>query len=188
MERMDQRSSFERLTLPHLDAAFNLAFWLVRSEADAEDIVQDAYVRAFRGFHGFAGTDARPWLLAIVRNAAYRWLSNRRRSANVVSLDEAFGGPGDEPAEAQIVSEDPTPEAQLLGAVDRGLVRSAIAELSPIFREVIVLREIEGLAYREISRVTGAPIGTVMSRLARGRRELRKALGRMMDQDKPHAL
>ena len=86
------------------------------------------------------------------------------------------------------MSEDPTPEAQLLGAVDRGLVRSAIAELSPIFREVIVLREIEGLAYREISRVTGAPIGTVMSRLARGRRELREALGRMMDQDKPHAV
>jgi len=102
MERMDQRSSFERLALPHLDAAFNLAFWLVRSEADAEDIVQDAYVRAFRGFHGFAGTDARPWLLAIVRNAAYRWLSNRRRSANVISLDEAFA------ADAVLIA-SPTP-------------------------------------------------------------------------------
>lgn len=185
---MDQRSGFERLTLPHLDAAFNLAFWLVRSEADAQDIVQDAYLRAFRGFHGFAGADARPWLLAIVRNAAYRWLSNRRRSANVVSLDEAFGSPGDEPAEMQIASDDPTPEVHLMGEVDRDLVHRALAELPPIFREVIVLREIEGLAYREISRVTGAPIGTVMSRLARGRRELRRVLSRLMDQDKPHAV
>jgi len=188
---MGQLSSFERLTLPHLDAAFNLAFWLVRSETDAEDIVQESYMRAFRGFHGFAGTDVKPWLMAIVRNAAYRWLSNRRRSANVISLDEAFGGPGEEPPEAQIASEDPTPEAALMGEVDRGLVRSALAELPPIFREVIVLREIEGLAYRDISRVTGAPIGTVMSRLARGRRELRKTLSRMMDKgdkDEPHAL
>ena len=185
---MGQLSSFDRLTLPHLDAAYNLAFWLVRSEADAEDIVQESYMRAFRGFHGFAGTDAKPWLLAIVRNSAYRWLNNRRRSANVISLDEAFGGPCEEPAEAQIASEDPTPEARLLGEVDRGLVRSALAELPPIFREVIMLREIEGLAYLEISRVTGAPIGTVMSRLARGRRELRKSLSRMMEKDKPNAL
>lgn len=185
---MGQPSSFERLTLPHLHAAFNLAFWLVRSEPDADDIVQESYLRAFRAFHGFTGTDVKPWLLAIVRNAAYRWLSNRRRSANVISFDEAFVGPGEEPAEAQVASEDPTPEVQLIGEVDRGLVRSALAELPPIFREVIVLREIEGLAYREISGVTGAPIGTVMSRLARGRRELRKTLSRLMDKDKPNAL
>jgi RNA polymerase sigma-70 factor, ECF subfamily len=185
---MGQLSSFDRLTLPHLNAAYNLALWLVRSESDAEDIVQESYMRAFRGFHGFSGTDAKPWLLAIVRNTAYRWLSNRRRSANVISLDEAFGGPGEESVEAQIASEDPTPEAQLIGEVDRGLVRSALVELPPIFREVIILREIEGLAYREISQVTGAPLGTVMSRLARGRRELRKTLTRMMDKDKPHAV
>jgi RNA polymerase sigma-70 factor (ECF subfamily) len=185
---VDQLSSFERLTLPHLDAAFNLAFLLVRSEPDAEDIVQDSYMRAFRGFHGFAGTDVKPWLLAIVRNAAYRWLSNRRRSTNVVSLDEGFGGPGGASAELQIASEEPTAEAQLIGEVDRRLVRNALAELPPIFREVVVLREIEGLAYREISRVTGAPVGTVMSRLARGRRELRKVLGRLMDEDQSNAL
>ena len=160
----------------------------MRSEADAEDVVQEAYIRAFRGFHGFAGTDARPWLLAIVRNAAYRWLSNRRRAANVISLDEAFGGPGEESAEAQIPSEEPTAEVQLIGEVDRGLVRSALAELPPIFREVMVLREIEGLAYREISGVTGAPIGTVMSRLARGRKDLRKVLSRMMDKDRSNAV
>lgn len=185
---MNQRSSFEKSALPHLNAAFNLAFWLVRSEPDAEDIVQESYMRAFRGFHGFAGTDVKPWLLAIVRNAAYRWLSNRRRSANVISLDEAFGGPGEEPAEGQIASEDPTPETQLIGEVDRDLVRRALAELPPIFREAMVLREIEGLTYREISQVTSAPIGTVMSRLARGRCELRNTLSRLMDRDKPHAV
>jgi RNA polymerase sigma-70 factor, ECF subfamily len=185
---MSQRSSFERLTLPHLDAAFNLAFWLVRSAPDAEDIVQESYMRAFRAFQGFAGTDAKPWLLAIVRNAAYRWLSNRRRAENVISLDEALGGRSEEPAEAQVASEDPTPEAQLIGEVDRGLVRRALAELPPVFREIVVLREIEGLAYREISRVTGTPLGTVMSRLARGRRELRKIMRRLMDEDKPNAL
>ncbi|MGE5513144.1 MAG: sigma-70 family RNA polymerase sigma factor [Bacteroidota bacterium] len=185
---MSSLSRFERLALSHLDAAFNLALWLVRSEPDAEDIVQESYMRAFRGFHGFAGTDIKPWLLAIVRNAAYRWLSNRRRAANVVSLDEAFGGPGEEPGESQIACEDPTPEAQLIGEVDRGLVRSALAELPPIFREAMVLREIEWLAYREISQVTGAPIGTVMSRLARGRRELRKALNRLMEKHKSNAL
>jgi RNA polymerase sigma-70 factor (ECF subfamily) len=185
---MHELSSFERLTVPHLDAAFNLAFWLVRSELDAQDIVQDSYLRAFRGFHGFAGSDARPWLLAIVRNASYRWLSNRRRSANVISLDEAFGDPSEEQSELQIASEEPTPEAHLIGEINRGIVRSALAELPPIFREVIVLREIEGFSYREISTVTGAPIGTIMSRLARGRRELRKVLSRMMDEDQSNAL
>jgi RNA polymerase sigma-70 factor, ECF subfamily len=185
---MSQRSSFERLTLPHLDAAFNLAFWIVRSAPDAEDIVQESYMRAFRAFQGFAGTDAKPWPLAIVRNAAYRWLSNRRRAENVISLDEEFGSRGEEPAEAQVASEDPTPEAQLIGEVDRGLVQRGLAELPPVFREIVVLREIEGLAYREISRVTGTPLGTVMSRLARGRRELRKIMRRLMDEDKPNAL
>src|SRR5215471_17651743 len=102
---MGQLSSFDRLTLPHLDAAYNLAFWLVRNQSDAEDIVQESYIRAFRGFHGFSGTDAKPWLLAIVRNAAYRWLSNRRRSANVISLDEASGRASEEPLEVQIASE-----------------------------------------------------------------------------------
>ena len=181
-------SSFERLALPHMEAAYNLAFWLVRSKADAEDIVQDSYLRAFRAFHSFAGTDIRPWLLAIVRNVAYRWLSNRRRSSNVISMDESLNPAGEEPAAAQIASEDPTPEAQLIGEVDRALVRSALAELPPIFREVLVLREIEGLRYREIAQIAGAPIGTVMSRIARGRKELRKTLAKMMERDKVNAL
>jgi RNA polymerase sigma-70 factor (ECF subfamily) len=186
---MSQLSDFEKMALPHMDAAYNLAFWLVRSPSDAEDIVQDSYLRAFRALHSFAGTDFRPWLLAIVRNVAYRWLGNRRRSANVISIEEAFGGHvGQEPAEAQIPSEDPTPEAQLIGEVDRVLVRTALDDLPPIFREVLVLREIEGLSYRDIAEVVGAPIGTVMSRLARGRKELRKTLTRLMEKDESNAL
>ena len=186
---MSQLSSFERLAMPHMDAAFNLAFWLVRNQADAEDIVQDSYLRAFRAFHGFFGSDFKPWLLAIVRNAAFRWLSNRRRSGNVISMDEAFAGhSGDEPTEIQIASDEPTPEAQLLGKIDRDLVHTALEKLPPIFREVLVLREIEGLAYREIAEVAGAPIGTVMSRLTRGRSELRKVLTRLMKKGEPHAM
>jgi RNA polymerase sigma-70 factor (ECF subfamily) len=185
---MGQQSSFERLALPCMDAAFNLAFWLVRSRPDAEDIVQESYMRAFRAFHGFAGPDVRPWLLAIVRNVAYRWLSNRRRAANVISIDEAFDRAGDEPAEAQLVADTPSPEAQLIGEVDRAIVKNALAELPPIFREVLVLREIEGFSYREIAEVTGAPVGTVMSRLARGRRELRKTLSKLLKRDEPNAV
>ena len=186
---MSPLSSFERLALPHMDAAFNLAFWILRDQADAEDVVQESYLRAFRAYHGFVGPDFKPWLLAIVRNTAFRWLSNRRRSGNVISMDEAFAGhAGEELSETQIASDEPTPEAQLLGKIDRDLVRTALDELPPIFREVLVLREIESLAYREIAEVTGAPIGTVMSRLARGRRELRKTLTRLMEKDEPHAL
>jgi RNA polymerase sigma-70 factor, ECF subfamily len=183
---MAQRDEFERLTLPHINAAFNLAFWLVRSRADAEDVVQDAYMRAFRGFAGFAGPDARPWLLAIVRNAAYRWLSNRRRSANVISLDEAFDR--SEEGAMELASDAPSSEAELIREVDRANVRRALGELPPIFREVLMLREIEGLAYREIAEISGAPIGTVMSRLSRGRSELRKVLSRMLQKDEPNAL
>jgi RNA polymerase sigma-70 factor (ECF subfamily) len=185
---MGQLSEFERVALPHMGAAFNLAFWLARSHADAEDIVQEAYLRAFRAFHGFAGPDARPWLLAIVRNAAYRWLSNRRRSGNVISIDETLDRGSEERPAAEIASDAATSETQLIREVDRAIVHSALAELPPIFREVLLLREIEGLAYREIAEVTGAPIGTVMSRLSRGRSELRKVLSRLIEKDEPHAV
>jgi RNA polymerase sigma-70 factor (ECF subfamily) len=185
---MGQLSNFERVALPHMPAAFNLAFWLVRSQADAEDVVQEAYLRAFRAFDGFRGVDVRPWLLAIVRNVAYRWLSNRRRSANVISLNEAFERNGEGAEAAQVASDSPSSEAQLIGEVDRAIVHTALAELPPIFREVLMLRELEGLRYQEIAEVTGAPVGTVMSRLSRGRSELRKVLSRLMEKDEPHAL
>src|SRR5215467_171343 len=113
----------------------------------------------------------RPWLLAIVRNTAYRWLSNRRRSGTVVSLEEAFAeGSGQD----DIAADEPTAEERLIGAAERDYVLRALAELPPAFREVLVLREIEALSYRDIAEVTGVPVGTVMSRLSRGRGELRK--------------
>jgi len=189
MPLLSTLSRFERLALPCMEAAFNLAFWLLRSRPDAEDVVQEAYLRALRAFDGFQGDDMRPWLLAIVRNCAYRWLSNRRRSGSVVSLDEAFAGSGeDEPGARQIAAEGPSAEERLIGAADRDYVLRALAELPPAFREVLVLREIEECSYREIAEVTGAPVGTVMSRLSRGRAELRKALTRLIEKDEPNAV
>src|SRR5499433_2889906 len=178
---------FEPLALPCMEAAFNLAFWLVRSRADAEDIVQEAYLRAFRAFDGFRGGDMRPWLLAIVRNTAYRWLSNRRRSGTVISLEEAFADGSGQSAD-DIASDEPTAEERLIGAAERDYVVRALAELPPTFREVLVLREIEALSYRDIAEVTGVPVGTVMSRLSRGRGELRKVLTRLLGKDEPNAM
>lgn len=172
-----------------MEAAYNLAFWLVRSRTDAEDIVQEAYLRALRSFDTFRGEEIRPWLLAIVRNAAYRWLNNRRRAGNVVSLEEAFAGnSGDETGEAESPADEPSAEERLIGAAERDYVLRALAELPPAFREALVLREIEGLSYRDIAEVTGAPIGTVMSRLSRGRGELREVLTRLIQKDEPNAL
>jgi RNA polymerase sigma-70 factor, ECF subfamily len=180
---------FERLALQHLEAAHNLAYWLVRSRADAEDVVQEAYLRALRSFETFRGEDIRPWLLAIVRNAAYRWLSNRRRAENVISLEQAYvTGAGEDIGEGQIASEEPGAEERLIGATERDYVLRALAELPPAFREALVLREIEGLSYRDIATTTGVPIGTVMSRLSRGRLELRKVLTRLIEKDESNAM
>ena len=182
-------TSFERAALPHMDAAFNLAYWLLRSRPDAEDVVQDAYLRAFRAYASLTGDDIRPWLLTIVRNCAYRALAKRQRAGNVISFDEAFPArAGDTPAEANIASDAPTPEDNVLGEGQRALVLAALAELRPAFREVVVLREIEGFSYREIADVTGTPIGTVMSRLSRARLELKSILTRLIDKDEPNAL
>ena len=186
---MSNLSRFERLALPCMEAAYNLAFWLVRSRTDAEDVVQEAYLRALRSFETFRGEDIRPWLLAIVRNAAYRWLNQRRRFDNVVSLQEAYGGNAEEEGQRmEPVADVPSAEQQLIGAAERDYVLRALAELPPAFREAVVLREIEGLSYRGIAEVTGAPVGTVMSRLSRGREELRKALRRLMEKDEPNAV
>jgi RNA polymerase sigma-70 factor, ECF subfamily len=181
---MSSLPRFEQLALKHLEAAYNLAFWLVRSRPDAEDVVQDAYLRALRAFQNFHGDDMRPWLLAIVRHTAYRWLNNRRRAGNVISIEEAYQAA----ATRDRADHAPNAEARLLEAVEQDYVVRALAELPPAFREVVVLREIEGLSYRDIAKVTGAPIGTVMSRLARGRRDLRQALIQLLAEDEPNAL
>jgi len=189
MPSLSSLTRFETLALPCMEAAYNLAFWLVRSRPDADDVVQEAYLRAFRAFDTFRGEDIRPWLLAIVPNTAYRWLTNRRRSGTVISLEEAFADASGEGAGFnQVVDDEPTAEERLIGAAERHYVHRALAELPPAFREVLVLREIEGFSYRDIAEVTGTPIGTVMSRLSRGRDELRKALTRLIEKDEPNAM
>ncbi len=163
----DGKTRFELVVLPHLDAAYNLARWLTGNENDARDMVQEASLRAFKFFAGFRGGDARAWLLTIVRNTVYTWLE-RRRSSRQVFQDE------DEIEKLEDVSVNPTRLLERNATIE--VVRSAIAELVPEFREAIVLREMEGFSYKEIADITGVRIGTVMSRLARGRRELQRIL------------
>ena len=168
--------SFEQQALPHLDAAYSLAFWLMRDRADAEDVVQDAYVRALRGFDGFRGDAMRPWLLAIVRNVAWRALAVRRRATNnVIPIEAAYTRAGeDEPEPMTIASNEPSAETRLIEAGDRSLLTRALDALTPQFREALVLREIEEMSYAEIATVLGVPQGTVMSRRSRARAELRQ--------------
>lgn len=155
--------------LPHLNAAYTLARYLTRDDHDAEDVVQDAYLRAFTyrdSFRGEGAESARAWLLAIVRNTAYSW---RRREGSVMTTEF------DETRHSESVDEE-HPEAALLRGAARDALGRALEQLPPEFREVIVLRELEGLSYREIGEVTGVPVGTVMSRLSRARERLERAL------------
>ncbi len=167
MQKQDKRASFEKSVLPHLDAAYNLAHWLTRNDTDAEDVVQEAYLRAFRFFGGFHGADGRSWLLAIVRNTCYTWMQRNRSPELTNTLDDDLH---------EIESKDLNPEALLLQSADIQMVRQALAELPVEFREVLVLREFEEMSYREIAGITELPLGTVMSRLARGRKRLQQAL------------
>jgi RNA polymerase sigma-70 factor (ECF subfamily) len=158
---------FEETVLPHLDAAFNYARWLTKNHAEAEDVVQDACVRAMRFFSSLRDDDARAWLFAIVRNTWYSRVSRRGNVKEATSLD---GAPRDQPDDAL------DPEERLLQQHTVALVRAALEQLPVDFREVIVLREIEGLSYKEIAEVVQVPIGTVMSRLARARQRLMSVL------------
>ena len=158
---------FEETVLPHLDAAFNYARWLTRNDADAEDVVQDACVRAMRFFSSLRDSDARAWLFTIVRNA---WYSRVSRKANVAEGTRLDDGQDQRPDSAL------DPEERLLQQHTVALVRAALEQLPVDFREVIILREIEGLSYKEIAQVAGVPTGTVMSRLARARERLQTIL------------
>jgi RNA polymerase sigma-70 factor (ECF subfamily) len=156
---------FEQLVLPHLDAAFNLARWLLRSRADAEDVAQEAMLRSYRFFSGFRGGDARAWLLQIVRNTCYAWLEKNRPRELMTEFDEQAHGP-----------RVPTPEALAMAGEDQARLSRALESLTARHREVIVLRELEGCSYKEIAGITGIPIGTVMSAISRARRQLQLAL------------
>jgi RNA polymerase sigma-70 factor, ECF subfamily len=185
---MSSLRDFDTEALPHIDAAYNLAFWLVRNEADAEDVVQDAYLRAFKAYGQFNGEDIRPWLLTIVRNVAYRRLSVRKRNANVVSIEDALTSRGNDSLAFEPESGEPSAEETLISEGDRALIHRALAELAPAFREVIVLREFEGLSYQDIAGVTGVPCGTVMSRLSRARAQLKDLLTGLMAKENQNAL
>lgn len=166
--------NFEDAVLPHLDAAYNLARWLTRNKQDAEDVVQEAYLRAVRFFPGFRGGDARAWLMKIVRNTCYTWLHANRPLQNATEFDEDLS-----PPDARTLN----PEEVVLQNDSGSLVRQALEKLPPNFREVLILRELEGLSYEDIANITGMPTGTVMSSLSRARSRLRQTLRRLMNAD-----
>jgi RNA polymerase sigma-70 factor (ECF subfamily) len=161
----ENRLRFEQLVLPHVDAAFNLARWLLRSRADAEDVAQEALLRACRFFLGFQGGGARAWLLQIVRNTCYSWLEKNRLRELMVEFDEEL--------HPQPVA---TPESIAIADEGRERLTRALETLPPRHREVLVLRQLEGCSYKEIAAITSIPIGTVMSSLSRARRQLHSAL------------
>jgi len=162
---IDNREDFQRVFLPHLDAAYNLARWLVKNETDAQDVVQEAYLRALRFSQSFRGGNARAWLLAIVRNTAFTWMSRNRTGDPSAGFDEE-----------QHADEAPPADFEFIRKADSEALRAALDELPEEFREMVVLRDVEGFSYKEIAEVADVPIGTVMSRLARARRRLKTAL------------
>ena len=159
--------NFEQEILPHLDAAYNLARWLIRNEQDAQDAVQEAYLRAFRFFPSFRGGNARAWLLKIVRNACYTWLHVNRPLQEATEFDEVHF-----PPDSRVLN----PEEAVLRNDNVMFVRKALTTLPSNFREVLILRELEGMSYREIADITEMPAGTVMSSLSRARGALRQTL------------
>jgi RNA polymerase sigma-70 factor, ECF subfamily len=167
LEEIDQQSRFEQTILPHLDAAYNLARWLTRNDHDAEDVAQDALLRAYKYFGGFRGGSSRSWLLSIVRNTCYNWLEKNRKKELGTVFDEEIHVPENENENSQ--------NAFLTG-VNKEMIMQAIEALPVEFREIVVLRELEDLSYKEIADTAGVPIGTVMSRLARARKQLQKSI------------
>lgn len=168
----DERRRFELLAMPHLDAAYNLARWLTGNGADADDVVQDAYLRAFRYFHAFRGDNMRIWLLTIVRNTFLTWAKENRSAKLLFAADpaEAAG------TETDMMWTSPTqdPEALLLRRIDGTTLNRLMEKLPAEYREILVLREVEDLPYRDIATIAGIPVGTVMSRLSRARAALRR--------------
>jgi len=168
-------ASFEATMLPHMDAAYNLARWLLRNEQDAQDIVQEAYLRAFKSFSGFHGSNGRAWLLTIVRNTAYTLLKKNHAVDLTTPFDEEIHASG---------RESVSPAAILEHAEDAELIKNAMNELPAEFREILTLRHQEELSYQEIGEILKIPVGTVMSRLARARAKLREYLASQMSQEK----
>ncbi len=168
---IDPARHFETVAMPHLPAAYNLARWLLRDDQSADDVVQEAYLRAFRFFKDVRGSDVRPWLLGIVRNACYDWMRQHRRLDDQLEFDELRDSDAASPFTG---AADPFTVLEQRAQGER--VNRAIGALAPAYREVIVLRELEEMPYEDIARVAGIPVGTVMSRLSRARALLRRLL------------
>ena len=167
LPQLNPFTRFEQAILPHLDAAYNLARWLTRNDHDAVDVVQETYLRAWQHFGGFHGSDGRAWLMTIVRNTCYTFLERNRAHERTTTFDEDVHGS---------TADAGNPERLLLQKEDQQVVRQALEALPVEFREVMVLRELEGLSYKEIAGIVGIPLGTVMSRLARARDRLQQGL------------
>jgi RNA polymerase sigma factor (sigma-70 family) len=163
---------FEEVILPHMDAAYNLARWLTRNDHDAEDLVQESYLRAFKFFGSFHGANARGWLLTIVRNTCYTWFRENRTEELTTSFNEEIHSTEADPFD---------PQKLLLQRESSQLLKQALEELPLEFREVLVLRELEGLSYKEIAVIADIPPGTVMSRLARARTRLKQCLSKLLN-------
>jgi RNA polymerase sigma factor (sigma-70 family) len=174
VQEHNQRLRFEQLILPHLDAAYNLARWLTHNDQDAQDMVQEAYLRAFKSFQTFRGENSRAWLLTIVRNTCYTWLHQQRADESTVPFQEELH---------DVECETSNPELLFLQQIDQQMLRAALEALPVEFREAMILRELEELSYKEISVITHVPLGTVMSRLARGRKWLQRYLAEQMNEE-----
>src|SRR6266849_429548 len=177
VQNKDDRAAFDEVFLPHMAEAYRLAQWLTGNAYDAEDVVQDAALRAFRGIKGFGAVNARAWSLTIVRNTAYSWLTKNRPKAVVFTEDLSVTEQQELEHEGLHGTRVETPEEIALFKADAEEVQRALAQLPAQFREVIVLREMNQLNYRDIAEITNVPIGTVMSRLSRGRQLLITLLG-----------
>lgn len=184
-----QRDAFEQLMLPHLDDAFNLARWLTGNRSDAEDVVQEAYLKALKHFATYRGPEARAWLLTIVRRCCFSWLKVNRSQQLTFMEDEAIAEIAGRPT---VVALHPrtveTPETQLNDKERRKHLNGAVENLPLAYREVVVLRDLQGLSYKEIAEIAEIPIGTVMSRLARGRDHLLKHLEQRLGGEVAHGL
>ena len=174
MLQAEEKFRFEQLVLPHLDSAVNLARWLLKNRSDAEDVVQESMLRACRFFDRFRGGDARAWLLQIVRNSCYSWFEKNQRSELMTEFNEELHGPA-----------ATNPETLAEQADERRRLTKALEGLPARYREVIVLRELEGCSYKEIAEITGIPIGTVMSTLSRARQQLQGALSGVASKEAP---
>jgi RNA polymerase sigma factor (sigma-70 family) len=177
VQNKDERAAFDEVFLPHMAEAYRLAQWLTGSAADAEDIVQDAALRAYRGIKSFGAVNARAWSMTIVRNTAYSWLMKNRPKTVVFTNDLSAAEQQELEHEGLQGTRVETPEEITLFKADAEEIQKVLAQLQPQFREVIVLREINQMNYRDIAEITNVPIGTVMSRLSRGRQLLIALLG-----------